>query len=200
VEFLPPLVAWRIGFSVKNGNLFYNPITGKCDSDCNGLAAALSDRLPATKRSGKMYQRIFVPIDDSKTSLYALEQTCRLAKATDAVLVAVHVVDLTDLKREASRLPNSEELYAAEMQVADHAEAVMKQAGVKYEVSTLENDGMRIADVLIKEAVRQECDLIAMGTHGFSGLLHLLMGSVAEGVLRQAPMPVLLFRRPDSEA
>ena len=32
-----------------------------------------------------MYQRIFVPIDDSKTSLYALEQTCRLAKATDAV-------------------------------------------------------------------------------------------------------------------
>ena len=147
-----------------------------------------------------MYQRIFVLIDDSKTSLYALEQTCRLAKATDAVLVAVHVVDLTDLKREASRLPNSEELYAAEMQVADHAEAVMKQAGVKYEVSTLENDGMRIADVLIKEAVRQECDLIAMGTHGFSGLLHLLMGSVAEGVLRQAPMPVLLFRRPDSEA
>ena len=109
-----------------------------------------------------MYQRIFVPIDDSKTSLYALEQTCRLAKATDAVLVAVHVVDLTDLKREASRLPNSEELYAAEMQVADHAEAVMKQAGVKYEVSTLENDGMRISDVLIKEAVRQECDLIAM--------------------------------------
>ena len=108
-----------------------------------------------------MYQRIFVPIDDSKISLYALEQTCRLAKATDAVLVAVHVVDLTDLKREASRLPNSEELYAAEMQVADHAEAVMKQAGVKYEVSTLENDGMRIADVLIKEAVRQECDLIA---------------------------------------
>ena len=147
-----------------------------------------------------MYQRIFVPIDDSKTSLYALEQTCRLAKATDAVLVAVHVVDLTDLKREASRLTNSEELYAAEMQVADHAEAVMKQAGVKYEVSTLENDGMRISDVLIKEAVRQECDLIAMGTHGFSGLLHLLMGSVAEGVLRQAPMPVLLFRRPESEA
>lgn len=147
-----------------------------------------------------MYQRIFVPIDDSKTSLYALEQTCQLAKATDAVLVAVHVVDLTDLKREASCLPNSEELYATEMQVADHAEAVMKQAGVKYEVSTLENDGMRIADVLIKEAVRQECDLIAMGTHGFSGLLHLLMGSVAEGVLRQAPMPVLLFRRPDSEA
>ena len=74
-----------------------------------------------------MYQRIFVPIDDSKTSLYALEQTCRLAKATDAVLVAVHVVDLTDLKREASRLPNAEELYAAEMQVADHAEAVMDE-------------------------------------------------------------------------
>jgi hypothetical protein len=146
-----------------------------------------------------MYQRIFVPIDDSKTSLYALEQTCRLAKATDAVLVAVHVVDLSDLKREASRLPNSEELYAAEMQVADHAETIMQQAGVKYEVDTLENDGMRISDVLIKEAVRQECDLIAMGTHGFSGLLHLLMGSVAEGVLRQSPLPVLLFRRPDDE-
>ena len=38
-----------------------------------------------------------------------------------------------------------------------------------------------------------------MGTHGFSGLLHLLMGSVAEGVLRQSPLPVLLFRRPDDE-
>ena len=148
-----------------------------------------------------MYQRIFVPIDDSKTSLYALEQSCRLAASTGAVLVAVHVVDLTDLKREAGRLPHSEELYTAERQVAAHAEAVMKQAGVKYEVATLENDGMRIADVLVKEAVRQQCDLIAMGTHGFSGLLYLLMGSVAEGVLRQSPLPVLLFRRPaESEA
>ncbi len=39
-----------------------------------------------------------------------------------------------------------------------------------------------------------------VGIHnGFSGLLHLLMGSVAEGVLRQSPLPVLLFRRPDDE-
>lgn len=142
-----------------------------------------------------MYQRILVPIDDSKTSLYALQEACRLAAAVGATLVAVHVVDLTDLKREASRLPRSTELYEAQMQVADHAETIMQQAGVKYEVETLENDGMRIADVLIKEAARQQCDLIAMGTHGFSGLLHLLMGSVAEGVLRQSTLPVLLFRR-----
>ncbi len=142
-----------------------------------------------------MYQRILVPIDDSKTSLHALQEACRLASAVGATLVAVHVVDLTDLKREANMLPRSDELFALEAQVADHAEAVMKQAGVPYEIETLENDGMRIADVLVKEVVRQECDLIAMGTHGFSGLLHLLMGSVAEGVLRQSPVPVLLFRR-----
>ncbi|OAM30078.1 MULTISPECIES: universal stress protein [Eikenella] len=146
-----------------------------------------------------MYQRILVPIDDSKTSVHALQEACRLAKAVGATLVAVHVVDLTDLKREANMLPRSEELYAIEAQVADHAESIMKEAGVPYEIETLENDGMRIADVLIKEAARQECDLIAMGTHGFSGLLHLLMGSVAEGVLRQSHVPVLLFRRADDE-
>ncbi|MBH5328070.1 universal stress protein [Eikenella sp. S3360] len=146
-----------------------------------------------------MYQRILVPIDDSKTSVYALQEACRLAKAVGATLVAVHVVDLSDLKREATMLPRSEELYALEAQVADHAEEIMKQAGVPYEIETLENDGMRVADVLIKEAARQQCDLIAMGTHGFSGLLHLLMGSVAEGVLRQANVPVLLFRRMEDE-
>ena len=39
--------------------------------------------------------------------------------------------------------------------------------------------------------------MIAMGTHGYSGVMHLLMGSVAEGVMRKTKLPVLLVRRRD---
>ncbi len=50
---------------------------------------------------------------------------------------------------------------------------------------------------LIRYARREQMDLIVMGTHGRAGLSHVLMGSVAEKVVRKSPCPVLTIRHPD---
>ena len=52
----------------------------------------------------------------------------------------------------------------------------------------------RIADTIVKEAKAWPAGLIVVGTHGRRGLSHLFLGSVAEGVMRTAPAPVLLIR------
>ena len=52
----------------------------------------------------------------------------------------------------------------------------------------------RVAQAIIEEAERRRADLIAMGTHGRRGVQHFMLGSVAEGVIRQATIPVLLLR------
>jgi nucleotide-binding universal stress UspA family protein len=56
-------------------------------------------------------------------------------------------------------------------------------------------DGIRISDAITRQAESLEADLIVMGTHGLTGLAHLLLGSVAETTLREAPCPVVTVRR-----
>lgn len=58
-----------------------------------------------------------------------------------------------------------------------------------------------VAETILETALEQKVDLIVMGTHGRHGLAHLLLGSVAERVLRDAPCPVLTARaQPQSQA
>jgi nucleotide-binding universal stress UspA family protein len=59
------------------------------------------------------------------------------------------------------------------------------------EIETLQG---RVADVIVQEARAWQAALIVVGTHGRRGLSHLFLGSVAEGVVRIAPVPVLLIR------
>jgi nucleotide-binding universal stress UspA family protein len=54
--------------------------------------------------------------------------------------------------------------------------------------------GRRIATAIVEEAARWGAELIVMGTHGRHGFEHLILGSVAEGVVRRAVTPVLLIR------
>lgn len=55
-----------------------------------------------------------------------------------------------------------------------------------------------MADAILDEAKAAECDLILMGTHGRRGFSHMVMGSDAERVVREARIPVLLVRHPDA--
>ncbi|MGE3959955.1 MAG: universal stress protein [Vicinamibacterales bacterium] len=55
------------------------------------------------------------------------------------------------------------------------------------------------AEEIVKYAQAEQIDLIVMGTHGRPGMAHLLMGSVAEKVVRSAPCPVLTLRHPERE-
>ena len=70
----------------------------------------------------------------------------------------------------------------------------MAESGIEVETKLVEDYNGRIGAVISKEAEQWLADLLVVGTHGRKGLGHLLLGSVAEGVMRTASMPVLLVR------
>jgi len=138
---------------------------------------------------------ILYPTDFSKCASHALPYAISLAERYGADLHLLHATVLHegDPGNAVHRLPNMEELYQL---LEQHAEAQMK--------STLEDHGskgftVRHAQVrsisapgaILDFAAQGDIDLIVMGTHGRRGLRRLLLGSVAEEVVRLAPCPVL---------
>ena len=73
----------------------------------------------------------------------------------------------------------------------------VKGERVKSIFKVLDAEGKRVSQVMGDEAERWGATLIVMGTHGRTGLAHVLMGSVAERVVQKAPCPVLTIRHPD---
>lgn len=145
-----------------------------------------------------MYQRIFVPVDDSETSNLALTEACKLASESGARVRIVHVVDLAQFGWGGTEFLDASELQKS---VKEAGEQVLRQAhekaeslGVQPECKLLESWGDKIASVLQDDAQRWGADLVVMGTHGWTGVMHLLMGSVAEGLLKTCDVPVLLVR------
>jgi nucleotide-binding universal stress UspA family protein len=85
-------------------------------------------------------------------------------------------------------------MRASGAKILAQAEKMVRQAGVALKTRLLEADGERVASVIVEEARRWPADLLVIGTHGRSGFSRILFGSVAEGVVRTAPVPVLLIR------
>ncbi len=143
-----------------------------------------------------MYQKICVPIDGSKAAYRALEEAVKLVKLTGDRLHVVHVVDLTQLNwigaEVADQTVLQEAVDASAKSVLEHAEQILRASGVPFECRVIRSTGEKVAELLLDEVWDTGCGMIAMGTHGFSGLMHLLLGSVAEGVIRKSKVPVLL--------
>ncbi|OGT01710.1 MAG: universal stress protein [Gallionellales bacterium RIFCSPLOWO2_02_60_31] len=145
-----------------------------------------------------MYQRILVPIDGSTTSERALQEAIRLAEGKAQLRVAYVLEEIFPLDTEGYAFID----YAALQEAVRHtgertlAQAAEKarQSGMTAETALLDAKGKRIAGVIKDDALHWQADLIVIGTHGRSGLSRLLLGSVAEGVARDAPVPVLLVR------
>ena len=150
-----------------------------------------------------MYHKICVPVDNSVASYHALNEALKLAKGVGATLFVLHVIDLTQISWGGSAYTDKtalqEAINATSTEVVQKAEKAVAGSGVPLESKVVENAGERVADILLEEAEAAGCDLIAMGTHGYGGVMHLLMGSVAEGVMRKTNLPVLLVRHRDDE-
>lgn len=146
-----------------------------------------------------MYQRILVPVDGSNTSDSALREAIKLASDRKAELWIVHVIEdivpMWDV--EVLNINDIREgLRQNGQRVLAKAEAMARDAGIKAETKLIDTSppGARIASMIAAEAKAWPADLIVIGTHGRRGVDHLLMGSVAEGVVRISPVPVLLIR------
>jgi len=144
------------------------------------------------------YQRILIPIDGSATSERALQEAIRLADAQTRLRLVYVLEEIFPLDTEGYAFIDYAALQEAvrltgERTLAQAAKKV-QQSGTTAETALLEAGGERIANVIKDEARRWQADLIVIGTHGRSGLNRLLLGSVAEGVVRGAAVPVLLIR------
>ena len=147
-----------------------------------------------------MYAKILVPVDGSETSKRGLVEACRLAKDQDARLRCLHVIDEQYLTVNYMGVMYMPDLID---RLRDNGKEILKGAseqagtgGVKVESVLRESAERRVSDMIIDEAKTWPADLIVMGTHGRRGFSYLALGSDAESVVRNSPVPVLLVRTP----
>lgn len=142
-----------------------------------------------------MYKKILVPLDGSSLAESVLSQVLPLAQCADAEIVLLRVL----------ALPISAYMAVAEPRIAmgarEDAEAQAKEYLARV-AAPLRDEGYRvsveigtgvIADAIQEKAKQIQADLIAMSTHGRGGLARLMIGSVADQVVRNSRLPVLLI-------
>jgi nucleotide-binding universal stress UspA family protein len=147
-----------------------------------------------------MYKRILVAVDGSETSDLALGEAIKLAKDQQATLRLVHAIDVTVaymVEQQPYPVTALDKALreAGEKILATRANAA-RDAGLDSDskLIVVEKLGQHIYDIIENEAKQWPADLIVVGTHGRRGFRHLMLGSVAEGVIRVATKPVLLIR------
>jgi len=146
-----------------------------------------------------MYTRILIAVDGSATSEHALRHAIGLAKGLSAALRVVHVVDMgvlplgPELAIDIGAVTKARR--TAGEQVLEKARATCRAGGIEAEARLLETGTptQRIAAAIADEATAWPADLVVAGTHGRTGVQRLLLGSVAEGIARVSPVPVLLI-------
>ncbi|HVQ42865.1 MAG TPA: universal stress protein [Vicinamibacterales bacterium] len=148
------------------------------------------------------YKRLLVPVDFSPVSLEALATARDLAKTTGASLHLFHSVD--DVAWRYLGYP-LEALGEVQTTVTDSANEQLRELAIKEqrEGLTVESTlvvSTRPASAIVEFAREHAIDLIVMGTHGRGAMLRMMLGSVAEHVVRTAPCPVMVVRDPRPRA
>jgi nucleotide-binding universal stress UspA family protein len=143
------------------------------------------------------YKRILVPVDGSATAAKGMQAAVRLARAGRGRLILLHVVEEYAAFAAPEVGAHMGEVLDALRQggkrtLARAAQGAAKAGATKPQAVLAENFGGRVADTIVRQAKRLRADLIVMGTHGRRGLRRALLGSDAELVVRQSPVPVLL--------
>lgn len=147
-----------------------------------------------------MYDRILIASDGSNLSKKAVAHGLKLAKATGAEVVAVHVVPRYPVSYfEGSVALGNNEVAQIEARWRERGEAIVAEASksagnLNVKVKTVVVTSDRVAESLIKAATKYKSDLIVMASHGRKGLSRVLLGSETMDVLTHSKVPVLVLR------
>ncbi|WP_327052158.1 universal stress protein [Halomicrococcus gelatinilyticus] len=142
-----------------------------------------------------MGKHVLVPIDGSEQATKALEHA--LAEFPDADVTVLNVIDPIDVGYSSTvGMPGySEEWYEESKENAERlfedAQATADEHGVTL---VTETELGRPSQVIVRYADENDVDQIIMGSHGRSGVSRILLGSVAETVVRRSPIPVTVVR------
>ncbi len=141
-------------------------------------------------------KKILFPTDFSHTGDAALAMATSLARDSGAKLLIVHV-------EESSTAYGGGEMYYGTLEPSlEEVKKMLREvvpaadSEVPYEHRLITGDP---APAIARFAQAEGVDLIVMGTHGRNGVVRLLMGSVAEAVVRRAPCPVLTYKQPSEK-
>jgi nucleotide-binding universal stress UspA family protein len=143
-----------------------------------------------------MYQRVLVPLDGSRLAESILLFAEKVAGPLDAEIILLRVIE----PLSAGEVMASAGVVAPDALLARELDAKHYLAAVEWR---LRSRGVRVqrhlrlghaAEEILATARASGADLIAMTTHGRSGMGRVLFGSVAEAVLRASPVPVLMMR------
>jgi universal stress protein A len=150
----------------------------------------------------KPFEKMLVPVDFAAHSAEAVRTACDIALHYSASITLVHVHEPVDYA-----LPEGYVLYTPEQMIRLNAEFESRLRSTLLDV-----EAMGVSKVsskllsgsapleIVEFAKSGKFDLIVMGTHGRTGIRHVLMGSVAERVLRTAPCAVLTVKARDAKA
>lgn len=141
-------------------------------------------------------RNILCPIDFSETSSEALEYTVQLAKANSA---SIHILTVMEPLVFNETIPDNYAKIADEMREArehllDKTAEDLQVVAPHVKITTQLITQFDAADAILEVANENAIDLIIMGSHGRRGLSRVLMGSVAESVMREANCPVLILK------
>jgi universal stress protein A len=135
-----------------------------------------------------VFHRILCPTDFSETSERAMKYAERLAESSGAELILLHAFDMPETYDARGQTRPADPELEPKLRRLQSSSARVKLTHALHAGPA--------GDVICWFAEDRQCDLIVMGTHGRTGLKHLLLGSVAEHVVRYARCPVLVLRTP----
>ncbi len=145
-----------------------------------------------------IFKKILVPVDGSEPSDAAVALAVRLAHDQGAKLLFLHVSEVAKIAAMVSSTavcvdpsPALDAEQAAGEEALRCAERAAGEEAVSAESLIVQGAS---ADAIVKTTSQAGADLIVMGSHGRGGIQRALLGSVAEGVLRQSAVPVLVAR------
>ncbi len=138
---------------------------------------------------------ILCPIDYSEGSLAALNYALHFALKEPARLCIMHVIDVRYLEGYTPLEvadPDSETISRMKSELV---KSVPEDLREKVDLEAVVAVGIPVIEII--DAVKEKAaDVVVMGTHGRTGIAHVIMGSVAENVVRRSPCPVLTVRHP----
>ena len=154
-----------------------------------------------------MYKHLVVAIDGSNTSLKALRHAVEIADKSASKITLVNIANPTEYMALAPEFLQEDSYEATALanaeSVLSKAEALAKSLGasdIQRHITVSVKGARDMAQQLVDYAGVNKADLFVLGTHGRTGLMHLLMGSFAETVMRQTTLPLLIIRGTDEDA
>lgn len=144
-----------------------------------------------------LYQHILVPIDGSETSMVAMKEAIKLGKALNSKITVVQVMALDPFiadvyvkTGQTNELIERTRTYL--LDILEKAKQEFANEGITVETKLLE--GFVVHEEIIQAVQDLNADLIVMGSHGRTGVRKLVLGSVAQKVLGESHIPVLIVR------